>query len=122
MSGVTSWNSELPSGHNPFWIKDDALAALGLRAGDAVGVDTRRDPLDGDLVLVEVETDELSDRLVRRYYADGPDRVRLVAPGSGGSDLVLTEDQLIVLGVVSSRVRFEPTGDEEMRVIEEPIA
>src|SRR5207253_1126394 len=79
MSGATSWNSELPSGRNPFWIKDEALADLGLHVGDAVSVDTRREPADGELALVEVETDDLADRLVRRYFAEAGDRVRLVA-------------------------------------------
>ena len=67
MSSATSWNSELPSGRNPFWIKDEALADLGLHVGDAVSVDTRREPEEGELTLLEVETDELSDRLVRRF-------------------------------------------------------
>ena len=121
MSGVTSWNSELPSGRNPFWIKDEAMAGLGLRVGDAVGVDTRREPSDGDLVLVEVEADELADRLVRRYFADGPERVRLVAANPEVPDLRLTDDQMIVLGVVCGRVRFEVADGETLRVIEEPI-
>lgn len=121
MSGATSWNSELPSGHNPFWIKDEALAGLGLHVGDAVGIDTRHEPADGDLVLVEVETEDLADRLVRRYHPDGPGRVRLVAPGSDAPELRLGEDELIVLGVVAGRVRFEPSGGEAVRVIEEPI-
>ena len=63
MSGVTSWASELPSGHNPFWIKDEALADLDLHPGQAVGIDTRREPVDGDLVLAEVELEELIDRV-----------------------------------------------------------
>jgi SOS-response transcriptional repressor LexA len=121
MSGVTSWNSELPSGRNPFWIKDESLATLGLHAGDVVGVDTRREPSDGDLALVEVETDELADRLVRRYFAAGPDGVRLVAPGADQPELRLAPDQLIVLGVVCSRVRFETGGGQDVRVVEEPL-
>jgi SOS-response transcriptional repressor LexA len=121
MSGVTSWNSELPSGRNPFWIKDEAMAGLGLHVGDAVGVDTRSEPSEGDLVLVEVETDELSDRLVRRYFADGPERVRLVAVNPEVVELRLGSDEMIVLGVIRSRVRFESTDDESARVIEEPI-
>ena len=121
MSGVTSWNSELPSGRNPFWIKDEALADLGLQVGDAVGVDTRREPSDGDLVLVEVETDELADRMVRRYFADGPDHLRLATANPDVPELRLTPGEMIVLGVVCSRVRFEGGDGEVLRVIEEPI-
>ena len=121
MTGATSWNSELPSGRNPFWIKDEALADLGLRPGDAVSVDTRREPVDGDLVLVEAETEEFSDRLVRRYFADADDRVRLVAANPSFPELRLPADQMIVLGVVSTRVRFEPAADDAVKVIEEEI-
>src|SRR5881392_3296146 len=122
MTGATSWNSELPSGRNPFWIKDEALADLGLRPGDAVSVDTRREPVDGDLVLVEAETEDLSDRLVRRYFADAADRVRLVAANPSFPDLHLAPDQMIVLGVVCTRVRFESADDDDaVKVIEEEI-
>ena len=38
-AGAFSWNSELPSGRNPFWIRDEALNGLGLHPGDAVSVD-----------------------------------------------------------------------------------
>ena len=119
MSSATSWNSELPSGRNPFWIKDEALADLGLHSGDAVGVDTRREPLDGDLVLLEAETDDFSDRLVRRYFLAG-DQVRLVAANPEFPELLLSPDHLLVLGVVCSRVRFEPAG-ESVRVVEEAL-
>jgi SOS-response transcriptional repressor LexA len=119
---ATSWNSELPSGRNPFWIKDEALAGLGLHAGDAVSVDTRREPADGDLVLVEVETDELADRLVRRYYAqEAEQQVRLVAAHPEAPDLWISVDQLIVLGVVSGRVRIETTAGQDVRVVESPL-
>jgi SOS-response transcriptional repressor LexA len=117
---ATSWNSELPSGRNPFWIKDEAMAELGLHTGDAVSVDTAREPVSGDLVLAEVETDELSDRLVRRYFADDAGDVLLVAANPEFAQLQLTSDQMILLGVVCSRVRFEPTVDS-VRVIEDPI-
>lgn len=121
MSGVTSWASELPSGRNPFWIKDEALADLGLHAGDAVGVDTAANPEPGDLVLAEVETDDLADRLVRRYLAE-PDgsRVRLLAASTAFPELVLEPDQLIILGVVRSRVRFE-SGSTGVQVSETPL-
>jgi SOS-response transcriptional repressor LexA len=119
---ATSWNSELPSGRNPFWIKDDALAGLGLRAGDAVSVDTRREPSEGDLVLVEVETEEFSDRIVRLYYTDGGDaQVRLMAANSDFPELRLSADQMIVLGVVFTRVRFESAADDSVKVVEEEI-
>src|SRR5438105_9827307 len=98
MVGATSWNSELPSGRNPFWIKDEALLDLGLRPGDAVSVDTRREAVDGDLVLLEVETDSLSDRLVRRLYSED-DQVRLVAANADFPELRLSAEQMIVLGV-----------------------
>jgi SOS-response transcriptional repressor LexA len=116
---ATSWNSELPSGRNPFWIKDEALAGLGLHLGDAVGVDTRREPADGDLVLVEVETDELSDRLVRRYHpAEGGQAIRLVASNPAFPELRVSADQLLVLGVVCTRVRFDLTAGDDVRVVE----
>jgi len=74
--GAYSWNSELPSGHNPFWIRDEALSGLGLHAGDAVSVDTRAEPRDGDLVVAEVERQDDSQRTARRYFSVG-DRIRL---------------------------------------------
>ena len=119
---ATSWNSELPSGRNPFWIKDEAMSRLGLHVGDAVSVDTRREPAEGDLVLVEAETDELSDRLVRRYFADeGNERVRLVAANPDYPELRLSLDQILILGVVCARVRFEPASNDALRIVEEPI-
>ena len=118
---ATSWNSELPSGRNPFWIKDEALARLGLHTGDAVSVDTRTEPADGDLALVEIETDELTDRLVRRYFVEADGAVRLAAANSEFPELRPQPDQMMVLGVVRSRVRFEATAAEAVRVIEEPI-
>ena len=122
MSGATSWNSELPSGRNPFWIKDEALAGLGLHAGDAVSVDTRAEPAAGDLVLVEVETDELADRLVRRLELDqGTGSTRFSAPNGDYPDLLLASDQFIVLGVVRGRVRFETADEDSVRVIEEAL-
>lgn len=121
MSGATSWNSELPSGRNPFWIKDEALAGLGLHAGDAVSVDTRREPAEGDLVLAEVETDDLADRLVRRYAAGPAGEVRLAGAHPEEPELRLAPDQVIILGVVCSRVRFEQAAGDSVRVVEEPL-
>jgi SOS-response transcriptional repressor LexA len=119
---ATSWNSELPSGRNPFWIKDEAMSGLGLHVGDAVSVDTRREPAEGDLVLVEAETDELSDRLVRRYFADeAGDQVRLVPANPDYPELHLSSDQMLVLGVVCARVRFEPASNDALKIVEEPI-
>ena len=121
MSGATSWASELPSGRNPFWIKDESLADLGLHVGDAVGVDTAASPQRGDLVLAEVETDDLADRLVRRYLPEpSGSRVRLLAASADFPELVLEPDQLIVLGVVRSRVRFEP-GPAGLLAAETPL-
>jgi SOS-response transcriptional repressor LexA len=121
MSGATSWNSELPSGRNPFWIKDESLSDLGLHAGDAVSIDTRLEASNGDLVLVEVETDEVADRLLRRYYVEADDEVRLVAASPGFAELRLPSSQMIVLGVACTKLRFEPVDDNSVRVIEEPI-
>jgi SOS-response transcriptional repressor LexA len=118
-----SWNSELASGRSPFWIRDEALAGLGLHAGDAVGVDTRAEARDGDLVVVEVEIDGDSQRLARVYRTVG-DRVRLEpvstqhqATGEQQHEAIEVEpDSLIVMGVIASRLRF--SGDE---AIEEPL-
>lgn len=122
MPGVTSWNSELPSGRNPFWIKDEGLAELGLHPGDAVSVDTAREPVDGDLVLAEVESETFSGRLVRRYFASDPDgAVRLVPANPQLPTLVVEREQVLVLGVVYGRLTFEPAGDDAVRVIETPL-
>jgi SOS-response transcriptional repressor LexA len=116
--GAFSWNSELPSGHNPFWIRDDALAGLGLRPGDAVSVDTRAEPRDGDLVVAEVDVDGDSQRLARRYSERG-DRVRLEPVGGPAESLEVPAENVIVMGVITARVRFEDGG---ARVIEDPLA
>lgn len=122
MPGVTSWNSELPSGRNPFWIKDEGLAELGLHPGDAVSVDTAREPVDGDLVLAEVESETFSGRLVRRYFASDPaGAVRLVPANPQLPTLVVEREQVLVLGVVYGRLTFEPAGDDAVRVIETPL-
>src|SRR5215211_1615434 len=96
-SGIAySWNSELPSGHNPFWIRDEALAALGLHVGDAVAIDTRADPADGDLVVAEVEIDGDSVRLARRYARTGSD-IELAAVGDEEDVLSLPQDNVLIL-------------------------
>jgi SOS-response transcriptional repressor LexA len=105
--GAMSWNSELPSGHNPFWIRDDGLIGLGLQIGDAVAVDTRAEPQDGDLVVAEAEIDGDSHRLARRFFAHG-DQVRLESVGNGAEALLVSADSVIVMGVISARVRFDP--------------
>jgi SOS-response transcriptional repressor LexA len=112
-----SWNSELPSGRNPFWIRDDALAGRGLHAGEAVSVDTRAEPADGDLVVVEVDLDGDSQRLARRYCLLGDDRVRLEPVGGPAETLEVAADSLIVMGVIVARVRFGRDGE----TIEEPL-
>src|SRR4030081_96544 len=94
--GAFSWNSELPSGRNPFWIRDEALSGLGLHSGDAVSVDTRVEPHNGDLVVVEAEIDGDSVRTARRYFAAG-DRVRLESSVEGEDALELPEDSVIVM-------------------------
>jgi len=115
--GAFSWNSELPSGRNPFWIRDSALAGLGLQPGDAVSVDTRAEPRDGDLVVAEVEIDGDSQRLARRFFSNG-DTVRLESVTSEATEsLTLPAAQVIVMGVIIARVLFDRD-----RAIEEPIA
>jgi SOS-response transcriptional repressor LexA len=117
--GAFSWNSELPSGRNPFWIRDDALAGLGLHAGDAVSVDTRAEPRDGDLVVVEVELDEDSVRTARRYVAVS-DRVRLESVGAPTFDAIeATREQVMIMGVIAARIRFASDGTAP---VEEPLA
>ena len=118
-SGAFSWNSELPSGHNPFWIRDEALAGLGLHTGDAVSVDTRVEPSNGDLVVVEADLDGDSARLARRFHAHA-DRVRLDPVGDETAEpLDLPADSVIVMGVIVARLRFSADGAQ---VIEEPIS
>jgi SOS-response transcriptional repressor LexA len=114
-----SWNSELPSGRNPFWIRDEALAGLGLHAGDAVSVDTRAEPRNGDLVVVEVELEDDSLRTARRYVASG-DRIHLEPVGAADVEtIVVAEDQMIVMGVVRARLRF---ATDRGPPVEEPLA
>ena len=117
-SGAFSWNSELPSGRNPFWIRDEALAGLGLHAGDAVSVDTRAEPRTGDLVVAEAEVEGDSLRLARRYVLIG-DRVRLESVGGPVEALDLPAESLIVMGVIIARLRISPDGAQ---VTEEPLA
>src|SRR4051794_34156273 len=91
-----SWNSELPSGHNPFWIRDDGLVGLGLAIGDAVAVDTGAEPSDGDLVVAEADLDGDSVRLARRYFTSGAE-VRLEPVGSDLPQLTVPADSIIVM-------------------------
>ena len=116
-AGAFSWNSELPSGRNPFWIRDEALSGLGLHPGDAVSVDTHAEPRDGDLVVVEAEIDGDSIRTARRYFASG-DQVRLEPVGAAEAALELPADNVIVMGVITARLHISPTGDH---VTEEPL-
>jgi SOS-response transcriptional repressor LexA len=116
--GAFSWNSELPSGRNPFWIRDEALAGVGLHAGDAVSVDTRAEPNNGDLVVVEAEVDGDSLRLARRYFATA-DQVRLEAIGAADAALELPAESVIVMGVIVGRLQFSDGGAQ---VIEEPLS
>ena len=116
-SGAFSWNSELPSGRNPFWIRDEALAGVGLHVGDAVSVDTQAEPSDGDLVVVEAEIDGDSQRLARRYFATG-DQVRLETLGEPAELLEVPTESVIIMGVIMARLRFANDGAQ---VIEEPL-
>ncbi len=115
--GAFSWNSELPSGRNPFWIRDEALAGLGLHRGDAVSVDTRMEPRDGDLVVAEIEVDGDSQRMARRYFLRG-DRIRLESVGTPGELLELPAESVMVMGVIAARVKFPSTDGPPL---EEPI-
>jgi SOS-response transcriptional repressor LexA len=120
MEGAFSWNSELPSGHSPFWIRDEALSALNLHRGDAVSVDTRSDPRDGDLVVVEVEVNGDSQRLARRYFSAG-DQVRLEPVGEAdyvGETFDVDADAVIVMGVIVGRLRFAT----DAAPVEEPLS
>jgi SOS-response transcriptional repressor LexA len=120
--GAFSWNSELPSGHNPYWIRDEALSGLGLHVGDAVSVDTRIEPNDGDLVVVEVELEDDSLRTARRYFTRG-DRIRLEAEveavAAETAPMELDQEQVMVMGVIVGRLRF---GADGATPVEEPIA
>src|SRR5437660_4960606 len=100
--GAFSWNSELPSGRNPFWIRDEALSGLGLHVGDAVSVDTRAEPRDGDLVVVEVELEDDSLRTARRYFTldNAADQVRLEAVGEPIDPIEVSSDQVMIMGVI----------------------
>lgn len=114
-AGAYSWNSELPSGRNPFWIRDEALSGVGLHAGDAVSVDTGAEPRNGDLVVVEIEIDGDSLRLARRYSSNSG-RVRLESVGDQLEVVELPVEEVIVMGVIGTRVRFSENG-----AVEEPL-
>jgi SOS-response transcriptional repressor LexA len=117
--GAFSWNSELPSGRNPFWIRDEALSGLGLHVGDAVSVDTRAEPRDGDLVVVEVELEADSLRTARRYFTrENADRVRLEAVGEAIDPIEVPGEQVMIMGVIVGRLRFAAG---EATPIEEPL-
>ena len=105
--GAFSWNSELPSGHNPFWIRDAGLSGLGLRPGDAVSVDTQADPQDGDLVVAEAEIDGDSVRLARRYFVRGGRVLLEAVTDQQAEPYELAADEVIIMGVIKARVRFE---------------
>jgi len=117
--GAFSWNSELPSGHNPFWIRDEGLAGLGLHEGDAVSVDTRAEPRDGDLVVAEADVDGDARRLARRYVAAGSQvRLEPVGEQAVGDVLELEPESVIIMGVIAGRLRFVSQGNPP---IEEPL-
>jgi SOS-response transcriptional repressor LexA len=111
-----SWNSELPSGRNPFWIRDEALAGVGLHVGDAVSVDTRADPRNGDLVVAEVELEDDSLRLARRYVVLDDERVRLEPVGATLEPIEVTQDAVMVMGVIAGRLRIS-----DGQAVEEPL-
>ena len=111
-AGAFSWNSELPSGRNPFWIRDEALAGLDLHVGDAVSVDTSAEPGPGDLVVVEVELDDDSLRTARRYVPVSDDIVRLEPVGAPDEiePLEVPTESVMVMGVIAARLRLQPDG------------
>jgi SOS-response transcriptional repressor LexA len=119
VDNAVSWNSELPSGRSPFWVRDEAMAALGLHPGGAVSVDTRRDPTEGDLVVVELEVDDESIRTIRFFYTEG-ERFRFTAASSSEAAIEVDPDACIVMGVVHGRLRFEERAGQ-LAAIEEPI-
>ena len=119
MDNAVSWNSELPSGRNPFWVRDEAFLEIGLRPGEAVSVDTRREPTRGDLVVVELELDDESVRTIRRYFPEGQE-VRLVAANPTFPELRIANDEIIVMGVVCARLRYEEQ-DGGVKVTEEAL-
>src|SRR5260370_18564723 len=116
-AGAFSWNSELPSGRNPFWIRDEALSGLGLHVGDAVSVDTRSEPSEGDLVVVEVEIDGDSLRTARRYWPSG-ERVRLEPVGEAVYLLDFPAENVMAMGVTAARLSLPADGGEPR---EEPL-
>ena len=120
--GAFSWNSELPSGRSPAWVRDEGLAGLGLHAGDAVSVDSRAEPSDGDLVVAEIEVNGDSQRITRRYRDLGEGRVRLEPVGAplppDIQPLALNLESVILMGVIRGRVRIQDGG---ARILEEPL-
>jgi SOS-response transcriptional repressor LexA len=120
MNAVFGHNSELPGGRSPFWIKDASMIDLGLRVGDVVAVDLRASPKEGDLIVVELELDGDSVRTIRRYVEE-EELVTLRAANETIPDLSLARDQLFVVGVVTSRISYEPAGGEQTRIVERPI-
>jgi SOS-response transcriptional repressor LexA len=116
--GAYSWNSELPSGRNPFWIRDEALSGLGVHPGDAVSVDTRAEPRDGDLVVAEVDLEDDSLRTARRYFNMGG-RIRLEAVGDAVDTIEVPAEQVIVMGVIVARLHLSSDASEPPS--EEPL-
>jgi len=99
-------------------VRDEALAGLGLHPGDAVSVDTRAEPHDGDLVVVEVELEDDSLRTARRFFQAG-DRVRLESVGEPRLEPIdVPIAQVMIMGVIAARLRLETDGSAP---IEEPL-
>ena len=59
----------------------------------------------GDLVVVEAEVDDDSQRLARRYFASG-DQIRLEAVSESVETLELRAESVIVMGVIVGRLHF----------------
>ena len=85
--------------------------------GDAVAIDTRVEPRDGDLVVVEADLDGDSQRLARRIFILA-DEVRLEPVGSAADVLTLPHEQVLIMGVIAARLRFTSGSDQAH---EEPL-
>jgi hypothetical protein len=68
------------------------------------------------VVVFEAELDGDSVRAARRYFASG-EHVRLEPVGEGFDELQVSAENLIVMGVVVARLRFDAAGQP----IEEPL-
>jgi hypothetical protein len=80
-------------------LTDDEARLAGLPPGQPVHVDRLRQPINGNLVWVELVRHGSTQRLVRRYARDSG-WVTLSAPGGGSVAVMRRQAELLVLGVV----------------------